>query len=244
LWLLGYPTQAERAGHEAIALAKEIGHVLGVAHALRIGGCYLDVVRGDPSGARENARTLMEYSERQRLKYFIGEAKLIFAWTSVKQASTQSALAQMREAYADHEITGRRFNGPFLLALLADADGRAGRFATGLSTLDEALALVEEMDERWWEAELHRLKGPLLLSVAANNAIAAEACYERAVNVARGQGAKSLELRSSTSLARLWHMQGKITAARELLAPIYAWFTEGFDTPDLKEAKALLDQLS
>jgi len=92
----------------------------------------------------------------------------------------------------------------------------------GIRVLDEALALVEEMDERWWEGELHRLKGLLLLSVAANNAIAAEACYERAVNVARGQGAKSLELRSSTSLARLWHMQGKITATRELLVPIYA----------------------
>jgi len=218
--------------------------VLGVAHALRIGGCYLDVVRGDPSGARENARTLTEYSDRQRLKYFLGEAKLIFAWTSVEQASTQSAVAQMREAYADHEITGHRFNGPFLLALLADADGRVGRLAMGLSVLDEALALAEEMDERWWEAELHRLKGQLLLSLTADNAAAAEACYERAINVARGQGARSLELRSSTSLARLWYMQGKVNVARELLAPIYAWFTEGFDTPDLKEAKALLDQLS
>ena len=127
---------------------------------------------------------------------------------------------------------------------MADADECVGRFATGLSILDEALALVEEMAERWWEAELHRLKGQLLLSVAANNAVAAEASYERAVNVARGQGAKSLKLRSSTSLARLWYMQGKVNVARELLAPIYAWFTEGFDTPDLKEAKALLDQLS
>jgi hypothetical protein len=98
LWLLGYPTQAERAAREAITLAKEIGHVLGVAHALRIGGCYLDLVRGDPSGALEHASTLTEYSERQRLKYFLGEAKFIFAWTSVEQASTQSAVAQMREA--------------------------------------------------------------------------------------------------------------------------------------------------
>jgi predicted ATPase len=189
LWLLGYPTQAERAAREAIALAKEIGHVLGVAHALRIGGCYLDLVRGDPSGARQHASTLTEYSERQRLKYFLGEAKFIFAWTSVEQASTQSAVAQMRKAYADYEITGRRFNGPFLLALLADADGRVDRAATGLGILDEALALVEEMEERWWEAELHRLKGRLLLSLTAGNAAAAEACYERAINVARGQSA-------------------------------------------------------
>jgi len=244
LWLLGYPTQAERAGAEAIALAKEIGHALGVAHALRFGGCYLDIFRRDPCSAREHAMALKEFSERQRFAFFLSEAKLILAWTLVEQASTQSLAAQMREAYANREITGHRFNGPFLLALLADAEERAGRSAIGLRVLDEALALVEEMDERWWEAELHRLKGQLLLSLTADSAAVAEACYERAINIARGQSAKSLELRSSTSLAQLWHMQGKAKAAHELLAPIYAWFTEGFDTPDLKEAKALLDQLS
>jgi predicted ATPase len=182
---------------------------------------------------------LKEFSERQRLPLFLLEAKLILAWTLVEQASTQ-----MREVYTNREITNHRFNGPFLLALLADAEERIGRSAMGLGVLDEALTLVEEMDERWWEAELHRLKGRLLLGLRADNAAAAEACYERAINVARGQGARSLELRSSTNLARLWHMQGEISAARELLAPIYAWFTEGFDTPDLKEAKALLDQVS
>jgi predicted ATPase len=239
LWLLGYPTQAERAGREAIALAKEIGHALGVAHALRIGRCYLDIVRRDPSSAREHAIRLKEFSERQRLASYIGESKFILAWTLVEQASTQ-----MRELYANREIVALRVGGPFLLTLLADAEERVGRLAMGLSVLDEALAVVEEMDERWWEAELHRLKGRLLLALTVDNAAAAEACYERAINVARGQGARSLELRSSTSLARLWNMQGKVNAAHELLAPIYSWFTEGFDTPDLKEAKALLDQLS
>ena len=187
---------------------------------------------------------LKEFSERQRLSYFHSEAKVILAWTMVEQSSTQSAVTELREAYANPEHTSQRLHRPFLLALLADAEERAGRSAIGLRMLDEALALVEEMDERWWEAELHRLKGQLLLSLPADNVAAAEACYERAITVARGQGARSLELRSSTSLARLWHMEGKVTAARELLAPIYVWFTEGFDTPDLKEAKALLDQLS
>jgi predicted ATPase len=159
-------------------------------------------------------------------------------------APTQIAVGQMREVYANREITVHRIHGPFFLALLADADERVGRPAMGLSVLDEAFALAEEMDEHWWEAELHRLKGQLLLSLTADNAAAAEACYERAINVAQGQGARSLELRSATSLARLWHRQGKVEVARKLLAPIYAWFTEGFDTPDLKEAKALLDELS
>jgi predicted ATPase len=243
LWLLGFPTQAERAGREAIALAEEIGHVLGVAHTLRIGGCYLDILRRDRSSAREHAMALKEFSERQRLPHFRGEAKVILAWSLVEPAPTQTAAGQMGEVYVNREITAH-LHGPFFLALLADANERVGQPAIGLRVLDEALALAEEMDERWWEAELHRLKGQLLLSLTADNAAATEACYERAINVARGQGAKSLELRAATSLARLWHRQGKVESARELLAPIYAWFTEGFDTPDLKDARALLDELS
>ena len=244
LWLLGYPMQAERAGRDAIALAEEIGHALGVAHALRIGGCYLDVLRRDRIGAREHAITLKEFSERQRLPFFRGEAEVILAWTLVDQAPTQTAVGQMREAYANREVTHHRVHRPFLLALLADANERFGEPAMGLRVLDEALALAEEMDERWWEAELHRLKGQLLLSLTADNATAAEASYKRAINVAQSQGAKSLELRAATSLSRLWHAQGKVESARELLTPIYAWFTEGFDTPDLKDARALLNKLS
>ena len=188
--------------------------------------------------------TLKEFSERQQLPYFRGEAKVILALTLIDQAPTQVAVGQMREVYLNREITAHRVNGPFLLALLADADERVGRPAMGLGVLDEVLALAEEMDERWWEAEPHRLKGQLLLSLTADNAAETEACYERAINVARSQGAKSLELRAAISLSRLWHAQGRIETARELLTPIYAWFTEGFDTPDLTEAKALLDELS
>src|SRR5215469_18306728 len=118
LWLLGYRTQAERASREAIALAEEVGHALGIAHALRIGGCYLDVVRGDSSGAREHAMRLKEFSERQRLSYFHSEAKVILAWTMVEQSSTQSAVTELREAYANPEHTSQRLHRPFLLALL------------------------------------------------------------------------------------------------------------------------------
>src|SRR4029434_5765196 len=114
---------------------------------------------------------------------FRGEAEVILAWTLVDQAPTQTAVGQMREAYANREVTPHRVHRPFLLALLADANERFGEPAMGLRVLDEALALAEEMDERWWEAELHRLKGQLLLSLTADNAAAAEACYERAINV-------------------------------------------------------------
>jgi predicted ATPase len=113
----------------------------------------------------------------------------------------------------------------------------------GLTVLTEALALVEKNDERWYEAELHRLKGELLLQLSLDNHADAETCFQQAISIAQNQSAKSWELRAATSLATLWKQQGKRQDAYELLAPVYGWFTEGFDTADLKDAKALLDEL-
>jgi predicted ATPase len=131
---------------------------------------------------------------------------------------------------------------PFFLAMLAEAYEKGGEAEEGLNALAEALALVDKTGERWWEAELHRLKGELLLRRASPTE-EVEACFHQALDIARRQQAKSLELRAAMSLARLWQQQGKRTAACELLAPIYSWFTEGFDTADLQEAQALLDAL-
>jgi predicted ATPase len=135
---------------------------------------------------------------------------------------------------------------PGSLCTLAEAQARAGQPEEGLDTLDEALALVEQTDERHWEAELYRVQGELLLMEGddASASAAAEASFHRAIEVARRQSAKSWELRATTSLARLWQEQGRIDEARQVLATIYDWFTEGFDTPDLQEAKALLEELS
>jgi predicted ATPase len=146
------------------------------------------------------------------------------------------------------------------LALLAEASARGGQTTEGLEALAEALALLTTSGVRWWEAELHRLRGELLLqsgvqspesSVFAHHAALrmpheaeAEACFQRALDIAHRQQAKSLELRAVVSLARLWQQQGQQAEARELLAPIYGWFTEGFDTADLQEAKALLEELA
>ena len=121
---------------------------------------------------------------------------------------------------------------------------RAGRPEAGQSAIAEALAFAEESGERWWEAELHRLKGELLLAQSTENRAEAEACFHRALEVAQQQSAKAFELRAATSLARLWAEQGKRAEAHDLLAPVYGWFTEGFDTADLKDAKALLDELA
>jgi predicted ATPase len=131
----------------------------------------------------------------------------------------------------------------YYLALLAEVCRRAGRPDAGQSAIAEALAFAEESGERWWEAELHRLRGDLLLAQSAAGRGEAEACFHRALEIAQGQSAKAFELRAATSLARLWAEQDERQKAHALLAPIYGWFTEGFDTADLKDAKALLDEL-
>ncbi len=133
---------------------------------------------------------------------------------------------------------------PYHLSLLAEALHRSGRSEEGLQAVEEALAVVEETGERWWEADLHRLRGDLLLSLSTQNAAGAEAEYDTAVTTARRQGARMLELRAATSLARLWRARGGDAEARDLLAPVHAWFAEGRDTPDLREAGALLEELS
>jgi len=130
-----------------------------------------------------------------------------------------------------------------LYTLLADVCAHLGRTADGLQALDEAYALVEQHEERFWEAEISRLRGVLLLRQTVPQQAEAEACFQRALDVARRQEAKALELRAAMSLARLWQQQGRRAAARDLLAPVYGWFTEGFDTADLQEAKALLGEL-
>jgi predicted ATPase len=133
---------------------------------------------------------------------------------------------------------------PYFCTLLADVCDRLGHTADGLQALAEAHTLVEQHEERWWEAEVHRLRGVLLLRQPGTSQAEAEAWLQRALDVARRQGAKSLALRAAMSLSRLWHQQGKRAEARELLAPIYSWFTEGFDTADLQDARALLDELA
>ena len=132
---------------------------------------------------------------------------------------------------------------PCFLALLAEGHGTIGEPGAGLTVLTEALALVDTTGERWYEPELYRLKGELLLQQASDNQAEAETCFQQAMAIAQNQQAKSFELRTATSLARLWQQQGKRQEAHDLLAPVYYWFTEGFDTADLKDAKALLEVL-
>jgi len=162
-----------------------------------------------------------------------------------EQGEVETGIAEMCQGLEIYRVTGANSATEFDIALIAEARGKSGQFEEAMNLMTEALAELDAGESRWYEAELYRLKGNLLL---AHDTIAhaeeAEACFRDAIEVARSQSAKSWELRAATRLARLWHSQGKSTEARDLLAPVYGWFTEGFDTADLKEAKALLDELS
>jgi predicted ATPase len=150
----------------------------------------------------------------------------------------------MHQGLIAFRATGAKLHGPYFLALLAEAHGIMGQPAAGLTVLAEALALVDKTGEHLYEPELYRLKGVLLLQQSPDNHTEAHACFQHALEIARAQQAKSLELRAATSLARLWQQQGKRAEAYQLLAEVYGWFTEGFDTADLQEAKALLHELA
>jgi predicted ATPase len=150
----------------------------------------------------------------------------------------------MRQGLANWQTLGVTLTEPYWLTLLAEAYGQVGQPEQGLRVLSAALSVLNSNRERFWEAELYRLKGALLLQQSSGDSTQAETCFQQAISIAQSQQAKSWELRAATSLARLWQQQGKRQEAHDLLAPVYNWFTEGFDTADLQEAKTLLDELA
>jgi predicted ATPase len=162
-------------------------------------------------------------------------------WVTIKDGSLTEGISLLRNGCAAYRATGAELWMTHYIALLASACEIAGQFDEAVTLLDEALQIVERTGERWFAAELNRLKGQLL--VRQGHSGAGEGLYRQALSIAREQEAKLWELRAAISLARLRRNQGRRTEARDLLAPVYGWFTEGFDTPDLREAKALLDEL-
>jgi predicted ATPase len=160
------------------------------------------------------------------------------------QGQAKEGMAQITQGLVTYRATGAEICRPYYLALLADAYGLMGQQDAGLELLKEALTLANTTGERWYDPELYRLQGALLLQQNSDNQADVETCFHQAIVVAQNQQAKSWELRAATSLARLWYQQGKRQEAHDLLAPVYNWFTEGFDTADLKDARALLDELA
>ena len=169
---------------------------------------------------------------------------VLHGWARAMQGQVEAGMAEMRQGLAAELATGAKTFQPYFLGMLAEAYVEGGHPEEGLPLLDEALAVMDTTEARFYGAELYRLKGELLLAQGANAHTEAEACFHQALDIARRQQAKSWELRAATSLARLWQSQGKHQDAYDLLAPVYEWFTEGFDTADLQEAKGLLDTLA
>jgi tetratricopeptide (TPR) repeat protein len=242
LWSLGYPDQALRRSHEALTLAQSLDPNSGCFALMMAGGVHWR--RCEVQAAHERFEAALALATEHGLVEWVPVNMIQRGGTLAAQGHYEVGIAQMRQGIAALQATQTRMALPLLLSHLAKAYGNSGQAEEGLGVLAEGLAVMDTTGERRDEAELYRLKGELLLQQAVPDAPQAEACFQQALDVARRQETKSWELRAAMSLSRLWQQQGKRTEARELLAPIYGWFTEGFDTADLQDAKALLKELA
>jgi predicted ATPase len=240
-WLLGYPDQGLAHLHEALALAHELSHPFSLAYARA--AFVLQFCRDVPA-VHQQAEAAIALSTEQGFPLWAAHGTILRGWALAMQGQGEAGIAQLRQGIAAWRATGAVVIVPYFCTVLAEVCDHLGHPEDGLQALAEAHTLVEQQEERWWEAEVCRLRGVLLLRQPGTPQAEAEAWLQRALDVARRQEAKALELRAAMSLSRLWQQQGKQAEARALLAPVYSWFTEGFDTADLQEAKALLDALA
>jgi len=260
LWDLGYPDQARKRMNEALTVARELSHPFSLVFALANAAGLNQSLR-EVQAVQEHAEALMTLAREHGFPFFLAGGAIRQGWILIEQGQAEAGIAQMRQDRAAFRATGATVERPRSLADLAAAHGKVGQIEEGLTLLAEALALVDKTGARENEAELYRLKGELTLQkefnvqgstfqVAGTRAPMsdtqgeAEACFLKAIEIAQRQQAKSLELRAVLSLSRLWQQQGKKEEARQLLSEIYHWFTEGFDTKDLQDAKALLQELT
>jgi predicted ATPase len=243
LWLLGYPEQALARLHEALVLAHALSHPYSLAFAQSM-AAWVSQLRRDVPAVHEHAEACIAFAILQGFPLWAASGTILRGWALAMQAQDKEGMAQLRQCIAARRADQAALHIPYYCTMLADVCDHLGYPANGLQALAEAHTLVEQHEDRWWEAEIHRLRGVLLLRQDVAQQAEAETWLQRALDVAHRQQAKSLELRAAMSLARLWQRQGKRTEGYELLAPVYNWFTEGFDTADLQEAKALLEHLS
>jgi predicted ATPase len=258
LWALGYPDQALTRSRAALTLVQEIAHPLTTVLVWLV-DTWLHRCLHEVRTVQQRAEAMIALCNEQGFSAFLALAIVWRGWALAMQRQEEEGIQQIHQGLAALRATGAELFRPYFLGLLAEAYGKAGQVEEGLTALAEALAAVDRTGERMYEAELYRLKGELTLqqfgvrgsefgvtnpqSLTPNPQSEAEACFLKAIEIARKQQAKSLELRATVNLARLWQRQGKHHAARNTLSEIYSWFTEGFDTKALQEAKALLEEL-
>jgi class 3 adenylate cyclase/predicted ATPase len=242
LWVLGYPDQAVARSDQAIAVAQATAHAATVAEALTW-RAEIAMFRGEIQAVAERASVALTMATEHALPLWTGMTMIMQGWALSEQGRAAAGVARIREGLATLTATGDQLFRPYYPAMMAEVLGRAGQREEGLLALEEAAGSYRKSGVHYWDAELQRIGGELRLAGDGSGAVAAEACFLRAIETAQAQCAKSLELRAATRLARLWRDRGKHAEARDLLAPVYGWFTEGFDTADLKDAKTLLDEL-
>jgi predicted ATPase len=243
LWCLGYPAQALCRSQEALAQAQELAHPQSLASAQYF-AAWLHHRRREVPSVQAQAEALVPLATAQGFPHYVGHGTCWRGWALAMQGQSEVGLAQLLQGLTAVLATGQTLSRPLHLALLTEAAGHAGQTEEGLRLLAEAMTAIEQSGRGELLVEAYRLRGALLLRQAVPEAAQVETCFEQALAIARRQQAKSWELRAATSLSRLWQQQGKRAEALELLAPVYGWFTEGFDTADLQEAKTLLEELS
>jgi class 3 adenylate cyclase/predicted ATPase len=243
LWHRGYPDQSARAADRALVYSRELGHARTLAHALYLAGMAAVFAR-DVANVYARSNDCVALASEHGFAQWAAVGRILQGWADAQKGEATTGIARIRDGLAASEATGRRGATPLFLTLLAEAQALAGKIEEGLATLDDALAQAAASGERGWNAEIHRLCGELTARLPYPDPAKAEESFRTALAIAREQGTRGYELRAATSLARLWGKQGRRGEARELLAPVYDSFTEGFDTPDLKDAKALFDALS
>jgi predicted ATPase len=240
LFCLGFPDQALAQNDAAIAEARKLAHPPSLAVSLSLGARLLSLV-GNNAVSGEWVDQLVAVTTEQGFPHWGSVGTIVRGWVKAKNGDIAEGISFMRSGLAAFRAAGAEHWMPHYVALLAGAYEIEGQVEEALTLLNDALRIVERTGERWFAAELHRHKGKLLLR--QGHSAAAEELYRKALSIAAEQEAKMWELRASVSLGRLGRDQGRRAEAQDLLAPVYGWFTEGFDTPDLKDAKALLDEL-
>jgi predicted ATPase len=241
LFCLGYPDEGFAQSSGAVAEARGLAHPPSLATSLSLNARLLSLV-GDNAALDERTDELVAVATEQGFPFWRAQGTIFRGWVKVENGDVAEGISLLRSGSAAFRATGAELWMPHYIALLARACEIAGQIEEAVGLLDDALQTVERTGERWFAAELNRHKGEVLLQQGDTEA--AEELYLIALSIAREQEAKMWELRAAGSLARFRRDQGRRAEARDLLAPVYGWFTEGFGTPDLKEAKALLDELT
>jgi predicted ATPase len=242
-WMLGYPDAALTDAERALKDAREIDQAAELMHALALKG-FSSIWRGSYAAAKEEGRELAALAEQKGSKFFRISGMIVEGLIMALTGEMENAIRNIKGAISAMRSIGTTGFLPAYLSYLARCSAELDQFEEAWSCIGDALTAAETSKERWWQAETNRIAGEIALRSSEPDEEKAQAYFERALLVAREQQTKSLELRTAMSMARLWRNQGKCKEARELLAPVYGWFTEGFDTLDLKEAKALLDELA